>query len=251
MLTINRLRILNDLRHSTIGISLTNEQYNIQGIDGVIGRLLYRNRHLLAVKMCETMRLYHKISDILVHWSIAKIKKLVSLPAPTATSPAITTSSSIPPATIIHPQPTPPQPSQSTGPVPGTVVIAISTIGDDEIFRVVVSHIKETYHDLIRDHMLPPERTTTGADSSSSVLLSASGNVTRLGLGMVPYKEIAAAAYELDRRELAKMLLDLETDMCDQVYSIASLPVSSVYFDHILSYEIKCALMCRYRFCCG
>ena len=174
--------------------------------------------------MCETMRLYHKIPDILKHWSIAKIKKLNSLPVPTPTSTAavIATSSSIPPATGLQPQSNPylpPQPPQSMGPapVPGTVAIAIPTIGDDEIFRVVVSHIKETYHDLIRDHMLPPERTTTGADSSSSVLLSASGNVTRLGLGMVPYKEIAAAAYELGRRELAKMLLDLETDVCDQV----------------------------------
>ena len=217
MLTINRLRILNDLRHSSIGISLTNEQYNIQGIEGVIGRLLYRNRHLLAVKMCETMRLYHKIPDILVHWSIAKIKKLNSLhvPTPTSTAAVIATSSSIPPATGLQPQAPPYQPSQSM--VQAPVAIAVPTIGDDEIFRVVVSHIKETYHDLIRDHMLPPERTTTGADSSSSVLLSASGNVTRLGLGMVPYKEIAAAAYELGRRELAKMLLDLETDVCDQV----------------------------------
>ena len=185
--------------------------------------MLYRNRHLLAVKMCETMRLYYKIPEILVHWSIAKIKKLVSQPVSASTVSTITTSIPVPSATIAQSQANPylpTQPPQSMGQAP--VAVAVPTIGDDEIFRVVVSHIKETYHDLIRDHMLPPECTSTSADPSSSALLTASGSLTRLGLGMVPYKAIAAATYEVGRRELAKMLLDLETDVCDQVYNITN-----------------------------
>jgi hypothetical protein len=61
--TAKRLRVLNDVR--AIGIPLTFQQYMNLTPEVLISRLVVRNHHFLALKICELLKL--KNERVLVH----------------------------------------------------------------------------------------------------------------------------------------------------------------------------------------
>lgn len=69
-----KLRVLNSVRNSEIGMPLTLHQYNRLTPEVLVNRLTLRHHHFLALKICELLKL--KYDRILVHWACEKIKKL-------------------------------------------------------------------------------------------------------------------------------------------------------------------------------
>ncbi len=72
--TAKKLRVLNEIRHASIGIPLTVQQYNRLTPEVLVGRLTTRNQHLLALKICELLRL--KNERVLIHWACEKVKRM-------------------------------------------------------------------------------------------------------------------------------------------------------------------------------
>ena len=72
-----KLRVLNEVRKADIGMPLTAAQYNLLTPEVLIGRLTLRNRHFLALRICDLLQLRNE--GVLVHWAAEKIKKLTSV----------------------------------------------------------------------------------------------------------------------------------------------------------------------------
>jgi hypothetical protein len=75
--TARALRVLNAVRYPDIGIPLTYPQYKQQGPQILVQRLTNRHHHLLALRICEYLRL--NPHNVLVHWACTKAR-LSSLP---------------------------------------------------------------------------------------------------------------------------------------------------------------------------
>jgi hypothetical protein len=66
------LRLLNAVNFFEIGIPLTITQYNSITITGLINRLINRNEHLIAMRICEFMKI--KKDRVLVNWACKKVQ---------------------------------------------------------------------------------------------------------------------------------------------------------------------------------
>jgi hypothetical protein len=130
--TARKLRILNDVRKSDIGLPLTMNQLNRMTPEVLVGKLTLRCRHFLALRICELLSLRNE--RVLIHWGCEKITQLCR---------------------------------------------AASNIPDEEIKKVIKKQL-EPY-------------------------------------GKISYLEIAAAAYQMGRRRLATMILDMVQNAADQV----------------------------------
>jgi hypothetical protein len=65
------LRVLNQIRHSSVGLPITFEQYSQFHADFIIERLINRHNHLLATKICDYLNI--SSDSVLIHWACAKI----------------------------------------------------------------------------------------------------------------------------------------------------------------------------------
>jgi hypothetical protein len=77
--TALRLRVLNDVRHPSVGVPLTIQQYLRLTPEVLVNRLTLRNHHFLALKICELLKL--KNERVLVHWASEKVKHLTATAA--------------------------------------------------------------------------------------------------------------------------------------------------------------------------
>ncbi|MDP2435525.1 MAG: hypothetical protein Q8P67_07265 [archaeon] len=73
------LRILNCVRHPDIGIPLTYRQLRLLSTDTLVDRLVARNHHLLAWRICQYLGV--KGDRVLVNWACAKVKASTNLNA--------------------------------------------------------------------------------------------------------------------------------------------------------------------------
>ncbi|KAF9899141.1 hypothetical protein BX616_003227 [Lobosporangium transversale] len=67
------LRVLNAVRYYEIGIPLTYAQYQRLTPEALIDRLISRHQYLLAIRICEYLKM--RTDRILIHWACSKIKK--------------------------------------------------------------------------------------------------------------------------------------------------------------------------------
>ncbi|KAJ3318675.1 hypothetical protein HDU76_000757 [Blyttiomyces sp. JEL0837] len=67
------IRILNAARHYEVGMPLTFTQFLRLTPEVLIGRLVARHHHLLALRICEFLKI--KNDKVLVHWACAKVKR--------------------------------------------------------------------------------------------------------------------------------------------------------------------------------
>lgn len=70
--TARKLRVLNDIRRSEIGMPLTMHQLSRLTLDVLVSRLTLRNHHLLALRICELLKL--KKENVLTHWGCEKVQ---------------------------------------------------------------------------------------------------------------------------------------------------------------------------------
>ncbi|KAG0200791.1 hypothetical protein BGX28_006226 [Mortierella sp. GBA30] len=67
------LRVLNAVRYYEIGIPLTYAQYQRLTPEALIDRLISRHHYLLAIRICEYLKM--RTDRILIHWACSKIRK--------------------------------------------------------------------------------------------------------------------------------------------------------------------------------
>lgn len=75
--TINIIRVLNEIRKPSTGLPLTIAQLKKMNFDILIKRLILRNFHFLAMKICMLLKL--KYDDVLIHWCCEKVHVIVVL----------------------------------------------------------------------------------------------------------------------------------------------------------------------------
>lgn len=66
------LRVLNAVRDSKVGVPLTMSEFRALGIEGLVGRLMARRKHQLALRICEFLHI--KTDRVLVHWACERVK---------------------------------------------------------------------------------------------------------------------------------------------------------------------------------
>jgi hypothetical protein len=66
------LRVLNAVRNPAVGMPLTHAQFIKLEAEVLVDRLVNRHQHLLAMRICEYMRIHPE--RVLVHWACQKIK---------------------------------------------------------------------------------------------------------------------------------------------------------------------------------
>jgi len=67
------LRVLNAVREADVGIPLTYEQLQKLTMNGLITRLMDQNKHLLAIRICESMNISPR--RVYTHWACQKVRK--------------------------------------------------------------------------------------------------------------------------------------------------------------------------------
>jgi hypothetical protein len=70
--TARKIRILNAVRSPEVGMPLTFVQYERLGDETVVSRLVNRHHHLLALRVCESLRM--DPGRVLVHWACTKVR---------------------------------------------------------------------------------------------------------------------------------------------------------------------------------
>ncbi|CAM9620876.1 unnamed protein product, partial [Laminaria digitata] len=83
-----KLRVLNNCRHKAAGMPITSHQYDRLTPEVLVDRLAMRHLHLLAVRVCEHLRL--RRDRVAVHWACRKIVKACSGGGATGTADAPT-----------------------------------------------------------------------------------------------------------------------------------------------------------------
>ncbi|RIB09211.1 Vps16, C-terminal region-domain-containing protein, partial [Gigaspora rosea] len=68
------LRVLNSVRYFEIGIPMTYTQYTRITPDALIDRLINRHHHLLALRICEYLKM--RTDRVLIHWACAKASNI-------------------------------------------------------------------------------------------------------------------------------------------------------------------------------
>ncbi|CUM67790.1 uncharacterized protein PRCAT00005496001 [Priceomyces carsonii] len=71
--TVNTLKVLNQLRSIDVGIFVTFNELSIVGWETIIGMLLKRKMHYLAIKIVKIMLLQNLQDMIYIHWCCSKI----------------------------------------------------------------------------------------------------------------------------------------------------------------------------------
>eukprot|EP00127_Corallochytrium_limacisporum_P000610 Clim_evm9s22 gene=Clim_evmTU9s22 len=71
------LRVLNALRHLSVGYPLSYGEFQDLGLEAVISRLLERHHHLLAFRICEWMNM--DLQGVLDHWACLKTQESSAL----------------------------------------------------------------------------------------------------------------------------------------------------------------------------
>lgn len=66
------LRVLNAVRAFDVGLPMTHAQLSRVTLDGLVTRLINMNRHLLALRLCESMGLPSQ--RVLTHWACEKVR---------------------------------------------------------------------------------------------------------------------------------------------------------------------------------
>ncbi|OMJ24132.1 Vacuolar protein sorting-associated protein 16-like protein [Smittium culicis] len=69
----SNLKVLNTVRSDFVGLYITIEQFHSLPINSWILRLLNRNMHFLALKICEYLKI--STAEVYIHWAISKIKQ--------------------------------------------------------------------------------------------------------------------------------------------------------------------------------
>lgn len=69
--TCRVLRLLNAVRHPSIGIALTFSEYSGSDAEALVQRLTSRFEYLLAIRVCEAFKL--ESERVIVHWACTKI----------------------------------------------------------------------------------------------------------------------------------------------------------------------------------
>lgn len=69
-----KIRVLNEIRKPSVGLPLTSVQYDRLTAEVLIRRLIVRNYHLLAIKICELLRI--RKENVLAHWAAEKVRRL-------------------------------------------------------------------------------------------------------------------------------------------------------------------------------
>jgi hypothetical protein len=77
--TARKLRVLNNIRNPEIGIPLTMQELDKLGCEVLVGRLTIQNHHLLALSVCDLLKL--RKDRVLLHWACEKVKRLASTAA--------------------------------------------------------------------------------------------------------------------------------------------------------------------------
>ena len=77
--TAKKLRVLNEVRRAEVGMPLTANQYSRLTPEVLIGRLTMRNRHYLALKICDLLQVRNE--RVLIHWAAEKVKRLAATSA--------------------------------------------------------------------------------------------------------------------------------------------------------------------------
>ena len=72
--TARKLRVLNNIRHPSIGLPLTIQQFNRLTPEVLVSRLTIRNHHLLALRICDILKI--KTERVLIHWASEKVKRM-------------------------------------------------------------------------------------------------------------------------------------------------------------------------------
>ena len=72
-----KLRVLNNVRHPSIGIPLTSTQFSHISPQILINRLVKRNQHHLALKISDYLNF--KKDPVLIHWACEKIMAMASV----------------------------------------------------------------------------------------------------------------------------------------------------------------------------
>lgn len=72
--TARKLRVLNEVRKSDVGLPITIQQYNRLTPEVLVGRLTARNFHFLALRICSLLKL--KNERVLVHWACEKVRRM-------------------------------------------------------------------------------------------------------------------------------------------------------------------------------
>lgn len=67
------LRVLNAVRDFRVGIPITYKEYSQLTLEGLVSRLLALNRHLLALRICESMGGAY-VQHVITHWARAKVR---------------------------------------------------------------------------------------------------------------------------------------------------------------------------------
>lgn len=70
--TCKKLRVLNSVRDPKVGLPLTAQQYLRLTPQALVHRLVKRNMHFLALKICDYLQLRKDL--VLVHWACEKIR---------------------------------------------------------------------------------------------------------------------------------------------------------------------------------
>eukprot|EP00771_Trimastix_marina_P002573 gnl/Trimastix_PCT/3712.p1 GENE.gnl/Trimastix_PCT/3712~~gnl/Trimastix_PCT/3712.p1 ORF type:complete len:895 (-),score=303.24 gnl/Trimastix_PCT/3712:119-2803(-) len=70
------LRILNAVRDADIGMPLTHCQYDLLTPARLVGRLMHRHHHLLAIRISKSLDM--SIEPVLVHWGCVKVRQTES-----------------------------------------------------------------------------------------------------------------------------------------------------------------------------
>lgn len=69
-----KLRILNHIRSSVVGVPLTPGQYDLLTPPVLVDRLMLRHEHRLALLVCDYLGLHREKDKVLVHWACAKVR---------------------------------------------------------------------------------------------------------------------------------------------------------------------------------
>ena len=72
--TARKIRVLNEVRGSDIGLPLTYNQFSRLTPEVLVGRLCIRKFHFLALKICELLGLND--DRVVIHWAQCKIAQL-------------------------------------------------------------------------------------------------------------------------------------------------------------------------------
>mmetsp|Transcript_7157 Transcript_7157/g.13240 ORF Transcript_7157/g.13240 Transcript_7157/m.13240 type:complete len:908 (+) Transcript_7157:258-2981(+) len=68
------VRVLHNVRSTSVGIPLTFSQFESLGLEVLVDRLVQRHEHLLALRICDLMQLNSNKQRVLEHWACARIR---------------------------------------------------------------------------------------------------------------------------------------------------------------------------------